>query len=115
MVKFFIEEKECKDWEAGMQGAAYGGHVDMVLFFIEKGAKNWHWGLRRAAHGGFKQTIEFFIKKHPNCVECWEAMIKSASYRKCKCMEAFLCSHRSRVKLRKQPERKCKKRLREDV
>jgi hypothetical protein len=29
-----------------MEGAAKGGHKELVDFFIEKGANNWNWGMK---------------------------------------------------------------------
>ena len=46
-----------------MRGAAEGGWLDLVKFFINKGAKNWEWGMIGAAQGGHKDLIEFFKQK----------------------------------------------------
>ena len=46
-----------------MDGAAKGGHQDLVDFFISKGASDWNLGLRCAAKGGHKDLIDFFKAK----------------------------------------------------
>ena len=59
LVKFFIE-KGAKNWNLGMEGAAIGGHMEFVKFFIEKGARDWNSGMYGAAIGGHVELVEFF-------------------------------------------------------
>jgi len=46
-----------------MQGAAQGGHKDLIEWFISKGADDWNWGMERAAQGGHKELVELFKQK----------------------------------------------------
>ena len=47
----FCLKKSAKDWDDGMEGAATGGSLDLVKFFIDKGAKDWEGGMKYAAQG----------------------------------------------------------------
>ena len=62
LVDFFIE-KGASDWEEGMRSAARGGHKDLVEFFIARGASDWDFGMYSAALGGHKDLVDFFIVK----------------------------------------------------
>ena len=46
-----------------MKGAARGGHIDLVKFFISKGARNWDYGIHGAAKGGHVEIVKFFVEK----------------------------------------------------
>ena len=59
-----------------MDGAALGGHKDLVEFFITKGANNWDRGMTQAALGGHKDLVEFFICKGANN---WEGGMEDAA------------------------------------
>jgi len=53
----------------GIEGAARGGHKDLVEFFIEKGTNTWNqWnlGILYAKEGGYKDLVEFFSKNSEN-------------------------------------------------
>jgi len=65
IVKFFIE-KGAYDWNSGMDRAAKGGHIDIVQFFIEKGADVWSWSMRGAARGGHMDIVQLMIEKGAN-------------------------------------------------
>jgi len=46
-----------------MMGAALGGHLELVEFFIEMGANDWNSGMTGAARGRHKELVKFFISK----------------------------------------------------
>ena len=50
-------------WNWGMDRAAFGGHQDLVNFFIQKGANNWDLGMEAAAEGGHKHLVVHFVQK----------------------------------------------------
>lgn len=60
-INLIINERSNLDY--GMQGAALGGHMELIEFFIEKGCKNWNAGLMGAATGGNLNIVKFFHKK----------------------------------------------------
>lgn len=47
----------------GMHGAAFGGHLDTVEFFIYRHARQWNLGLLGAAEGGHLHIVKFFVEK----------------------------------------------------
>lgn len=47
----------------GLYGAAQGGHLGLVYFFISKGAENWNHALACAAKGGHRNLVDFFLLK----------------------------------------------------
>ena len=51
-----------------MLGAAKGGHLYLVYFFIFKGANDWNKGMFGAAKGGHLELVEFFKSKGA----CWK-------------------------------------------
>ena len=58
------------DWNWCLYGAARGGNMNIIHFFIEKALKNncfskidWNWGLYCAVDRGHMHLIQFFIEK----------------------------------------------------
>ena len=52
-----------ENWNWGMEGAAEGGHRDLVDFFIAKGANYWDTGMHYALQGGHQNLVKFFRQK----------------------------------------------------
>jgi len=64
LAELFIREAAAT-WELcdGMQGAAHGGHTQLVDFFIQKGATNYREAKGYAAAGGHTELVAFFESK----------------------------------------------------
>lgn len=63
---------------AGLMGAARGGHLDLVQFFVERGADDWDFAIEAAARGGDGKIIAFILEKskgnfNPGCGLCGAA------------------------------------------
>ena len=43
-----------------MAGAAYGGHLDVIEYFIYRGANEWGSCILSAEDGGHTETVKFF-------------------------------------------------------
>ena len=43
--------------------AARGGHYKLVELFISKGANDWNYGMQGAAEGGHKDLVKWFRQK----------------------------------------------------
>lgn len=55
----------------GMCGAATGGNLNIVKFFVNKGANDWNNGMRAAAFGGHLEIAKYFIQKGAdNFLQC---------------------------------------------
>ena len=69
-IEYFISQaekfKKQYDWSFGMAGAALGGHLDLVHWFVSKGADQWNYGMCKAANGGHKSIVDFMISKGAN-------------------------------------------------
>jgi ankyrin repeat protein len=68
-------EKGADNWNRGLDGACFGGHLDIVKFMIEKGANEWNRGLFYACYGGHLDIVKFLIEKGANvCEFCDKSM-----------------------------------------
>lgn len=63
LVAYFMANCPSRYWSNGLQGAAEGGHRDLVNFFIDQGVRNWQAGSYGARDGRHTDLMEFFRKK----------------------------------------------------
>ena len=56
-------EKGANDWNGGLIGACFRGHMDLVKFMIEKGANDWDNGLYYACIYGHFEIAKLMIEK----------------------------------------------------
>lgn len=56
-------EKLTKIYNAGMRGAAEGGHEDLVKYYISGRADDWEGGLESAVRGKHINLVKFFLAK----------------------------------------------------
>lgn len=73
LVDFFIEQAKSKgrewgqwEWDFGLRWSAYGGHIDLMKFFIAKGADDLDSAMNTAAMGGQKNAIDYLISQGVN-------------------------------------------------
>ena len=59
-------EKGTRNWNFGLFGACFGGHLDLVNLMIEKGANDWNNGLFSACEGGHLDLVNLMIAKGAN-------------------------------------------------
>ena len=63
IIQKYINASERLDWNRGLRGACYGGHMALALLMIEKGATDWNWGLRGACEGGHMALAQLMFEK----------------------------------------------------
>lgn len=63
LINYFMEIHSVKNMELGLRGASLGGHKKLVEFFISKGAKELGKALVSSVKGGHLDLVNFFIQK----------------------------------------------------
>lgn len=66
IIELIIDKKIIKTpnyWNKGLDGAAEGGHLELVQFFIDKGAWDYNTGLIQGAFSGNIEIVQLMIDK----------------------------------------------------
>ena len=74
-IQFIILNQKNCNWNQGLFGACYGGHMELVHLVISKGAYDWNHGLYGACRGGHKDLVNLMILQGANN---WKAGLCSA-------------------------------------
>lgn len=64
--------KGADNWNDGMIGAAIGGYLDLIEYFIELGANNLNWAMRLAAKHGHLKIVKHLAE---NGADNWEIVL----------------------------------------